>query len=122
MAVEELVQPSTVAGASSPLKMPKRTTTVAIPEYPGFEVQLWVNFPQRLAADMQAGDTARAVEALGQIVVAHNGWCDENGEPLPQPADPAFWDRISNELALVIVSLVSAEAERLPKSLATRRT
>ena len=68
----------------------------------------------------RSGDADRGFAALGQIVLEHNGWCDEDGVPYPPPGERAFWDAIPTELASVVIVLVQREAQRLPNSLGAR--
>lgn len=121
------------------------------PEYPGFKVRLWVNYPARYMTVVQNGgqpdtlarlreledaDGAEAAEKraalqeqalaesramLGQIVLEHNGWCDADGTPYPPPTSPDFWEDISTELAAAILALLQAETMKLPSSLMKTR-
>lgn len=93
-------------------------------EYPYFKVKLWVNYPQKLNADLNSGDQERMAAALGRIVLEHNGWCDEETRPYPPASERAFWEAIPDELAAVLLVLVRQESLKLPKSLALamRRT
>ena len=79
-----------------------------------------------------AWDTARSElkevyrqDALGKIVLAHNGWWNPDVEP-PRPFPPAntraFWKEISNELALSIFSVISNQIRQLPNSVSQSRT
>ncbi len=102
------------------LKMPRREREVTIPEYEGFTARLWVNYPKRLQNDLKSGDADKLRAALQQIVVSHNGWCDEAGEVLPQPSAPAFWDAIPDELAAALLALLVREENVLPNSILAR--
>ncbi len=85
--------------------------------YEGFEFRIWVNYPQRLDIDIRSGDEDKIRAAMQVIVLEHNGWLDEEGNPYPQPTEAEFWNLISNELAAVILALLRMEAARLPNSL-----
>jgi hypothetical protein len=63
----------------------------------------------------------RRDEALSQIFVEHNGWCDPDGTPYPPAADPAFWGEIPDELASALLILLQTEKAKLPTSLARAR-
>jgi len=108
-----------------------------VPEYPGFKVRLWVNYPQRLEQDMagnsfrdrpdpEQGATLEELNAwvdereqfmraaLSKVVLWHNGWTDFDGSLLPQPSDLSFWERIPTELATAVIALQKQAAEELP--------
>lgn len=84
--------------------------------YPGFKVKIRSNFPQRLANEIASGDSARAVAALRQIVLEHNNWCDEDGEPLPPASAEGFWEHpgLPTHLAVTVLSLVNQAANTPP--------
>ncbi len=94
---------------------------VALPEeYPGFQIQVWVNAPKRVVDSLADGeDGARAM--LTKCVTAHNGWLDEDGETLPQPTEAAFWDAIPTELATLIITLYQEAVFALPNSVLARK-
>src|SRR4051812_38037116 len=79
-----------------------------IGDYSAFRLKVWSNYPHRLAIDVNSQDEERMAGALAQIVLEHNDWADEFGDPLPQlrPApmgaeedDPEFADARSAFLA-----------------------
>ena len=84
--------------------------------YPGFRVRIRSNFPQRLANEIASGDAVRAVTALRSIVLEHNGWCDEDGEPLPLATDEGFWEHpgLPTHLAVTVLGLVNQAASTPP--------
>lgn len=85
--------------------------------YPGFEVQVWTNYPARLWADVQSRDEERIGAALRQLIRGHNGWQDFDGQPYP-PADTAeFWGAIPTELAALIILTIERGAFDLPNSI-----
>jgi hypothetical protein len=123
-------------------RMPgRRTQTISMLEpYQAFRLTIWVNYPHRLANMISGGDEDQTAEALSQIVLEHNGWCDEDGEPIPQlkpapmSARPgseayaiakeaflAFWDAIPQELALAISTAIGLEVTKLMTSVSNRR-
>jgi hypothetical protein len=95
-------------------RMPRLLEWVAVPEYPGFQMQAWVNVPQRVVSQISADDSERALAALGQIVVAHNGWSDDAGEPFPPASDPAFWESLPMHLIVRIVRGIREAAAGSP--------
>jgi hypothetical protein len=110
--------------------------------YPSFRIKLWLNYPQHWDQDMlgvnfrpqpdHAGVTLQELrawsdereasqrEAYGRVVLEHNGWLDFEGNPLPQPQDPTFWELIPTELAAVIVNLQKQASAELPNSIMRR--
>lgn len=91
-------------------------------EYEGFKAKLWVNYPRRLIDDLnQSEDIDLRKRALGQMVVAHNGWVDYDGSEFPPASESAFWDAIPDELAAALIALVNREAGKLAVSLSQRR-
>lgn len=111
--------------------------------YPGFKIKLWLNYPQHWDQDMlgvnfrpqpdHEGVTlpelrawvdereAAQREAYGRVVLEHNGWLDFEGNVLPQPQDPLFWELIPTELAATVVALQKQASAELPNSIANRR-
>ena len=119
---EDVIAQGMALESLPPLRIPRREVEVALPpEYPGFTYRLWVNFPSRLNDEINSGDQGRIVAALRRIVLAHNGWQDDEGGLLPQPTEAEFWERIPTELAAVIVATINAEIVKLPNSLRPRR-
>jgi hypothetical protein len=86
-------------------------------------VKIRSNFPQRLANEIASGDSARATNALRQIVLEHNGWLDEDGEPLPPATDEGFWEHpgLPTHLAVTVLGLVNQAASTLPNSMRPQR-
>lgn len=138
--------PATVVVAGP--RLPRRETWVNLPgDYDGFRFKLWVNAPKRLwnavfaaAAtaedEIQPDDTPAMVQtkadrlkaradaasaALQQIVLEHNGWLDDQGQPFSPASEPAFWDEIPNELAGLVLASAALEQGKLPNSLAPKK-
>lgn len=104
--------------ATQILPIPKREVWLDVPEYPTWKVLIWVNYPQRLNLELASGEAARVSAAVRQIVIAHNGWIGEDGEPYPVEIDSdEFWKAIPDELAAVLGVLVLTAKFILPKSL-----
>lgn len=99
-------------------RLPRREVWVDLPdEYPGFQVQFWVNYPRRLNDDLRSGDDGRILSALQQVVVGHNGWCDGDGAPFPPGSSKEFWDAIPDELAATLIILLMEQVGKLAASL-----
>jgi hypothetical protein len=103
-------------------RLPRREAWADLPEdaYPGFKVKFWVNYPKRLQAELRSGDEQRIDKALRQIVLEHNGWCDEDGKPYPQASAQAFWETIPDELAATLITLLGEQVGKLAASLRQR--
>ena len=101
----------------------RREKWVDLPEqeYPGFKVQVWVNAPSKLWPMLSSGEEAEAQAAAKQLVIAHNGWLDFEGQPFPPPSETSFWEEIPTELAACILAGIQAEMQKLPNSMAPRR-
>lgn len=121
--------PGTPAPAAVGPRLPKRTLWVDLPErtpdgdvaYPGFKVRVWVNFPARLAEQLKTGTEEEKADVLRRIIVEHNGWCDDEGSPFPAADDPAFYQQIPTELAVLIVVSIQEAMVRFPNSLLPTR-
>ena len=98
-------------------RAPRREVEVDVPGYAGFTCWVWANYPQRLREDVQAEDEARLRAVLARLVVGHNGWCDADGEPFPPADDPAFYDAIPLELAVLLVRAIVEAPGIYPNSL-----
>ena len=88
------------------------------PDYEGFRFRLWVNPPARTSLRLL---TARALDALQEMILEHNDWCDADGEPYPQPSDPQFVMVVPTELLGMVLKLAEQEIQKLPNSLARQR-
>lgn len=120
--VEEISTNHHAKPAPSGPRLTRREVWVDIgEEYEGFKAKLWVNYPRRLIDDLnQSEDADLRKRALGQMVVAHNGWVDYDGTEFPPADEPAFWDAIPDELAAALIALVNREAGKLAFNLQTR--
>jgi hypothetical protein len=126
-ATPEIVTNGTAGAAASGPRVRRREVWAELPteaadSYPDFRVKLWANFRRSLLEEITSGDNDRVSVALHQIVLEHNGWCDEDGEPYPPASDAAFWDAIPTELASLIIIAIQREATRLPNSLLRTNT
>jgi hypothetical protein len=90
-----------------------------------YEVELWVNYPQRLRERIRTGDVFGddVAHALGEVVLRHRlivdgedagPWRDFDGSELPLPGDPAFWQAIPLDCAIALIRLVDQEPTNLP--------
>jgi hypothetical protein len=99
----------------------RREDWVELPApYAGFRFKLWMTAPTRVWMTIGAGgDDAEA--ALRAVVLAHNGWSDEDGTPFP-PADAGdFWAAIPTELAALVLRAAQLELGRLGEALGASR-
>ncbi len=111
-----------VALAPSGPQVRKRLEWTDLPDeaqesYPGFRVRIWANYRRSLTAEIGSGDADRLRAALVQIIVEHNGWLNDEGQPYSPASDPRFWDEIPDELAAVLIVLVRRASTKLPNSL-----
>lgn len=103
------------AGTYAGPQIPRREMWLALPgDYSDFRVRIWRNFPQRLKADLRSGDGEKVMAAMTRIVLEHNGWRDEDGNPYPPASEPAFWEAIPDELAMVVGNALMEEIKKLP--------
>ena len=104
------------------LMIPRREAWLDMPEeYAGFRVQVWLNAPARVWNGIWAGDGAETEAGLRQVIVAHNDWCDFDGNPYPQPSESEFWQEIPTELAAIILRVAREATYDLPNSLPPKR-
>jgi hypothetical protein len=91
-------------------------------DYPGLEVEVWLNPPHRLLVALTSKEAAasEAEAALRQVVLAHNGWMDGGGAPLPPPSEMAFWEAIPTELAALTVGAYLRTFNDLPNFLSAK--
>lgn len=87
--------------------------------YPGHQARVWLNFPQRLFAQMQSGNQ-EAAAALSRIVLAHNDWLDEDGAPYPPPSEPAFWEALPTHQVVALLRAIVARVTAAPLAAVTR--
>jgi hypothetical protein len=90
------------------------------PPYEGFKFRLWVTAPTRVWQALGQGDEV-AVPALQSLILAHNGWRDEEGKAFPPADDAAFWAEIPTELAALTLRAAQMEFGRLGEALGTSR-
>jgi hypothetical protein len=122
-AVEAAAAPQPDAIEHSGPRIPRRLVWVDVPEYDGFRAKVWCNYPKRLALELASEDQERIYAALGQLVLEHNGWLDDQGEPFPPADTRAFWDAVPNELALMLMRVATVDAASLlPNSFSARPT
>jgi hypothetical protein len=100
-------------------RAPRREVEVAIDGYEGFTAWIWANYPRRILTALRATTDEQALFALlRQLVIEHNGWRDADGEPYPPADDPAFYDAVPYELAVLLVHAINAAPGVYPQSLA----
>jgi hypothetical protein len=125
---DQPAQPTRMRGPRAPDRTEKWVTMPA--PYgdtdPPHKIKIWVNYPNRLQDDLASGDEDLIYAAQAQIVVEHNGWCDEDGNPLPllkrgdEDALRKFWGLISNECAQAISVLAAQQAGKVSASIMNR--
>jgi hypothetical protein len=131
-----LAEPLGLAGAKSTLTPPRIERWLDVPDYPGYRVKLWINYPRHLRAALTPEDLEQAEGLEGEeldayaaelkaklegilaaIVLEHNGWPDEEGNVLPQPSTPGFWDQVPDQhLANIVMTLAREAPAQLPNS------
>ena len=100
-------------------RVKRREVWVDLPgDYEGFRFRMWVNPPAKTSLRLL---TIRAVDALQEMILEHNGWCDADGNPYPQPDDPEFVMAIPTELLGMVLKLAEQEIQKLPNSIAPQR-
>lgn len=108
-------------GTQPALQIQRREAWAELPEeYAGFEVRVWINAPAKLWSAL-TGEDDDTMAALKQLVLAHNGWLDFDGEPYPPASDEVFWEEIPTELAACILVATQQEMQKLPNSMAPQR-
>ena len=95
-------------------QMQKRLVWLDIPEYEGFEIQIWANHPQQLSLDLVSQEVTKVQAALCRVITAHNGWLDYDGNVYPEASTPEFWEAIPTELAVLVMQLVNEAVMQLP--------
>jgi hypothetical protein len=83
-------------------------------EYEGWQYRAYINFPQRVMLDIRSQDAVKASAALREVVTAHNGWCDPDGNPYPPADDSAFWEAIPTHLAIRVIQALNREVQESP--------
>jgi hypothetical protein len=124
------------AATPSKLTAPRIERWVDVPDYPGYQVKLWINYPRALRTTLTAEDLAGAEELEGEeleayaaelkaklegvlaaIVLEHNGWPDQEGNVLPQPSTAGFWELVPDQhLANIVMTLAREAPAQLPNS------
>jgi hypothetical protein len=101
-----------ITSATAVPYLERRTAWFDIADYPGRQIQLWVNLPQRVLNDLASGERPRIEPVLRRVVLAHRvfldgedrgPWLDFDRQPLPPPSEAAFWDEIPTEMAVGII-------------------
>ncbi len=108
-----------VTTADLRLKLKRREAWVDLPgEYEYFRFRMWVNPPSSVSLRLRL---PRAVSAYTTVFLEHNGWCDDEGNTLPQLTDPKFWLMAPDELIRLMIALAEQEMQKLPNSIARPR-
>lgn len=102
-------------------RIPRKTEWFVLPDEfgqtdPPMRVKVWVTYPRRLIDDIRSGELDRQKPALQQIVLEHNGWIDEDGEPLPPANTDEFWDQVPDIIAGAVIAIVTVEVGKAAAS------
>lgn len=95
-------------------RIPHIVEWLDVPEYPGFRARCWINPTRRLAGELNSGDVARVRAVLRELVLEHNGWCDDEGHPLPPAQEDGFWDELGVHLLGCLIAAIAERASRNP--------
>lgn len=60
-------------------------------------------------------------DALGQLIVSHNGWCDFEGNLMPQPSDDAFYEIVPTEMLGAMIATMQDVQKKLAVSIRKKR-
>jgi hypothetical protein len=71
--------------------------------------------------DIRSGDPELQLPALRKIVLEHNGWIDEDGQPLPIADSDEFWERIPDVLLSVLIAIVGNEIAKTVASVTRKQ-
>lgn len=124
-----LVEPAPVQPARevSRLKRPRIEREVELPGYQDWTIKAWINFPHAIRNLVTSNEMEDRKAGLRQIVVAHNGWPDDEGFELPQPpsedffefvfSDEPLWTAVGIAIGAARGSVPKSQIERLMRSL-----
>lgn len=101
-------------------RAPRREVEVEIDGWPDFRCWIWSSYPPHVLAELRSDDEARVRAAMASAFVSHNGWSTEDGTPYPAADDPAFWDVVPQELAVLLARAVLEAPTHYPNSLMDR--
>jgi hypothetical protein len=83
-------------------------------------MHVWTNYPYRIWKALQGLAEAGGLDAaLQATVIEHDGWLDDEGNPLPPAHTPGFWwlDQVSPELVGVVIATLLDVPRQYPKGL-----
>ena len=85
--------------------------------YPDYRVRLWLNPSWNLVNEFASSNPELFKPLWPLFIAEHNGWLNERGEAVPQPADDfeGFANAISNDLFVKVLSQ-AAEVARNPRN------
>jgi len=117
-AIDSAVVADAAPLAPGGVRLPKITQWLDLPgEYDGLKFLAWINCPNRMLREFQSGDDERIRAVLTKIILSHNGWADDEGEPFPSPTTAAFWQDIPTELAALTIRVFTEAVNARPQSL-----
>ncbi len=114
------MSPTTETAITGP-RLPRREAWVDVPEYEGFRVRLWTNYPRRVLDQLASQEPEEVLTALRTVVLEHNGWLDFDGQPFPPASEALFWEQIPDELAGALLVMARLEAGKLAIALIPKR-
>ncbi len=102
------------------LERPRVERWCQVPDYPGYEVKLWINYDQQVRTRLtSAKDSDTLMQVYQEIVLEHNGWPDAEGNVLPQPWQDieGFVGGMDQYLSSVVATMLMTEPMAVPKSM-----
>lgn len=124
-AVKEAEHAPALVSPAGPPRAKRRESWVEIPEEfgEGMHFRMWLSYPTGYRAELLGAETteARKLQILHEVILEHNGWCDEQGQPYPPAESDAFWRVISEELGGVLIALLIDEPSNAPLALVARK-
>lgn len=115
-------QPAVPVMISAGTAIPRTEEWMALPEpYSNMLVLLWVDFPPKLAKQIDSRDQNQVMAAAKRIVIGHNSWADEDGM-LPHPGTDEFWERLAPRLQIHVIRSILRGMIRLPNSPKPKKT
>ncbi len=98
----------------TPKPAPVRTACIELDgDYAGWWATVRTNLKIRTFKELIAGDLDRSTKALSQILLAWN-FVDEQGQPLPSPADPAAIEELTGEQVKLVVDKYVELVNKVP--------
>jgi hypothetical protein len=94
----------------------KNEEWIRLPEpYEDKFLLMWVDFPRKLAREVDSREEGRVLAAAKKIILGHNSWADEEGI-LPHPGDDDFWERLAPRVTVHVIRSIIRVMIKLPNS------